>query len=149
HRVDHDPDEHRHRQVDVGVFEGGNEAEEPGEEVAEHHPGGDTEGHPQGEIAFEQAHQWSAPGVLAIWSRAAARPPRSRVSGWRAARASRRCSSRAITVSKARATSAALPVIRDGSGRPQWPRAAAPSHSGQASPAAWSQTVITASGAKS
>jgi len=59
HRIDHRPDQDGDGEIDRGILELGERAEEPRREVAEQEPGQDAERHPEGQPTFEQARESS------------------------------------------------------------------------------------------
>ena len=63
HRDDHQPDQHRHRQIDLGDFGRADDVEDAGEEMAKRHAGDDAQSDPQGQVAFEHGHGWSGAGA--------------------------------------------------------------------------------------
>jgi hypothetical protein len=57
HRDDHQPDQPRHRQVDVGELGRADRLERGGEDPAEGDPDDDAQADPQGQVALEQGHR--------------------------------------------------------------------------------------------
>ena len=53
HREDHCPDQHRHHQIDVGVFNAGNYCEHIRQQQAEADTGSNAQAHPDGQIALK------------------------------------------------------------------------------------------------
>ena len=56
HGNDHEPDQGRHRQVDLGDFRRADRMKYAWREMAEDNARDDAQGDPHGEIAFEQGH---------------------------------------------------------------------------------------------
>ena len=56
HRVDHQPDEHGHDEVDARPFESRDRLEEAWREQSQGHPDGDRDGNPDGKKAFKDTH---------------------------------------------------------------------------------------------
>jgi hypothetical protein len=64
HRDDHQPDQHRHRQVDLGHLHASDRLERGREPVAEGNTGNDAERHPDRQVPLE--HAQAGPGVLGV-----------------------------------------------------------------------------------
>ncbi len=60
HRDDHQPDQHRHRQVDLGDLGGADDVEHGRKDVPERDPDNNAQRDPEGEITFESRHGWLA-----------------------------------------------------------------------------------------
>ena len=60
HRNDHQPDQHRHRQVDLGDLRGADRLKDAGHDMAERDADDDAERDPEGQIAFESRHDFSS-----------------------------------------------------------------------------------------
>ena len=57
HGNDHQPDQHRNRQIDLGDFRRADDLKYRGEEMAERNAGGDAQRDPEGEVSFERGHE--------------------------------------------------------------------------------------------
>ncbi len=73
HGNDHEPDQGRHRQIDVGDFHRADRMKYAWRQMAEDDAGDDAQRDPNGEIAFEQGHYGflcgcNAPSVIVLTS---------------------------------------------------------------------------------
>src|SRR5450755_899975 len=155
HRHDHQPDQQTDRNVDVRDLESCEHLEGSRRKLPQRNTGDDAQRNPQREPTLEQAERGSSRhgcdrGVAHAVSRPISRilfcrDNRSSFAMGRLAKSWMRVVSRWHASENALRLASSLPSTVAGSGTPQCATTGCPGHTGQTSPAALSQTVMTKS----